>query len=57
MTVHVGELRSHLSGEGAPANGAPNAPESPWESEARLHDQLRALEHDRRRTRAEGYDD
>jgi hypothetical protein len=57
MTVHVGDLRSRVSGEGAPAAAAPRAPESPWEGEARLCEQLRALDNDRRRTRAEGYDD
>lgn len=57
MTVHVGDLRSHVSGEGTPAKAAPRGPESPWDGELRLLEQLRALEHACGRTRAEGYDD
>ncbi len=57
MSVHVGELHSDVSGDGAPAESKPQPAESQWAAQARLREQWRAMQRDRARTSAEGYGD
>ncbi len=57
MSVHVGELRSEVSGEAAPAEARAQEQESAWAAEARRREEWRAMQRDRARTCAEGFDD
>ncbi len=57
MSVHVGELHSEVTGDGAPAEAKPSSGESAWAAQARLREQWRAMQRDRARTSAEGYGD
>lgn len=57
MSVHVGELHSEVTGDGAPAEAKPSSTESAWAAQARLREQWRAMQRDRARTSAEGYGD
>lgn len=62
MSVEIGSLRTHVSGSEASAptetsGAAAGDGASAHEEQARLRAELRRLERDRLRTRAEGFDD
>lgn len=55
MPVHVGRVLTEVVAEPEPVKGPP--PAVPWAEVDRLRSVLAALERDRLRTRAEGFDD
>jgi hypothetical protein len=58
MGVHVGQMSTDMKAEPEPPSGGAAPAQAPrWDELARLREQMARLEHDRRRTRAEGFDD